>query len=93
MLIFPDAVLDLEGRVDETLERDGIDGDVGVARPDTLPVDREGERERFGGDMVRAVDVAWCRRVGGAVAMALAFARLAAIAAATLLFFTCGVAG
>lgn len=30
--------------------------------------------------------VAWCRRVGGAVAIALAFARLAAIAAATLLF-------
>lgn len=33
---------------------------------------------RIGGDMVRAADVAWCRRVGGAVAMAFAFARLAA---------------
>jgi hypothetical protein len=31
--------------------------------------------------------VAWCRRVGGAVAIALALALLAAIAAATLLFF------
>ena len=32
-------------------------------------------------------EVAWCRRVGGAVAMAFALARLAAIAAATLVFF------
>jgi hypothetical protein len=31
-------------------------------------------------------DVAWCLSVGGAVAIAFAFARLAAIAAATLLF-------
>ncbi len=82
----------LEGWVDETLECDGTDGDVGVTRPDTLPVDREGERAHFGGDMVHAVDVAWCCRVGGAVTMTLAFAQLAAMAAATLLFFTCGVA-
>lgn len=92
VLILLDTVLVL-GWVDETLERDGSDGEVGVTLPDTLPVDREGERERFGGDMVRAVDVAWCRSVGGAVAMALAFARLAAMAAAKLLFFACGVAG
>jgi hypothetical protein len=85
-LIFPDAVLVREVFV-KTLEREEAGGEVGVTRPDTLPVDREGERERFGGDMVRARDVAWCRRVGGAVAMALAFARLAAMAAATLLFF------
>lgn len=57
MVIFLDTVLVLGGWV-ETLER-GSDGEVGVARPDTLPVDREGERERFGGDMVRAADVAW----------------------------------
>ena len=42
---------------------------------------------------VRDVDVAWCLRVGGAVAIALALARLAAIAAATLLFFKLGVVG
>lgn len=35
-----------------------------------------------------AWDVAACRRVGGAAAICLAFARLAAIAAATLLFFS-----
>ena len=75
------------------LERGGADGELGAAFPDTLPVDREGESERFGGDMVRAADVAWCRRVGGAVAIALALARLAAMAAATLLFFTVGVVG
>jgi hypothetical protein len=75
------------------LERGGAVGELGAAFPDTLPVDREGESERFGGDMVRAADVAWCRRVGGAVAMALALARLAAMAAATLLFFAVGVVG
>ena len=75
------------------LERGGADGELGAAFPDTLPVDREGESERVGGDMVRAADVAWCRRVGGAVAIALALARLAAIAAATLLFFIAGVVG
>jgi hypothetical protein len=92
VVIFLDTVLVLGGWV-ETLERDGSDGEVGVARPDTLPVDSEGERERFGGDMVRAADVAWCRSVGGAVAITLAFARLAAMAAAKLLFFACGVDG
>jgi hypothetical protein len=91
--MFLDTVLDLEELAVGTLGRDGTDGEVGVTRPDTLPVDREGERDRFGGDMVRAVDVAWCRSVGGAVAMTLAFARLAAMAAAKLLFFACGVAG
>jgi hypothetical protein len=58
--------------------------------------DREtGDNERttpfgdWGGDVVLAiceVDVAWCLSVGGAVAITFAFARLAAIAAATLLF-------
>lgn len=47
------------------------------------------------GDVVRAaawdVAVAWCLKVGGAVAIAFAFARLAAIAAATLLFLGTGV--
>lgn len=43
--------------------------------------------------VVRDVDVAWCLRVGGAFAIAFAFARLAAIAAATLLFFKLGVVG
>lgn len=39
-------------------------------------------------------EVAWWRKVGGAVAMALAFARLAAMAAATLDFFVAfGVVG
>ena len=65
MLIFPDAILDLEGWVNESLECDGTDRDVGVTHPDTLPVDREGERAHFGGDMVCTVDVGWCCRVGG----------------------------
>lgn len=39
------------------------------------------------------VEVAWCLNDGGAVAITFAFARLAAIAAATLLFLTFGVAG
>jgi hypothetical protein len=57
VLILLDTVLAL-GWFNETLERDGTDGEVGVTRPDILPVEREGERDRFGGDMVRAVDVA-----------------------------------
>lgn len=40
-----------------------------------------------------AEEVAACRRVGGAVAIALAFALVAAIAARTLLFFATGVEG
>jgi hypothetical protein len=91
VLIFPDVVLIREGRV-EAFERARTGGEVGVVRPDTPELDR-GETEDLGGDIVRAADVAWCRSVGGAVAMALAFARLAAMAAATLLFFTCGVVG
>lgn len=38
-------------------------------------------------------DVAWCRRDGGEVAMAFAFALLAAIAAATLLFLDAALGG
>lgn len=47
----------------------------------------------MGGDVARIVcevEVAWCLRLGGAVAIAFALARLAAIAAATLLFFAFG---
>ena len=88
----PEAVLSAAGLLG-ILERGGAVSELDAAFPDTLPVDREGESERFGGDMVRAADVAWCRRVGGAVAIALALARLAAMAAATLLFFTVGVVG
>jgi hypothetical protein len=92
IIVFPDVVLVREGFV-TILERGRAGGEPGVARPETLPVDREGERDRCGGDMVRAADVAWCRNVGGAVAIALALARLAAIAAATLVFFAVGVVG
>jgi len=53
----------------------------------TEPFDRDGDRGRLGEVVVLAVEVAWCRSVGGSVAIAFAFARLAAIAAATLLFF------
>ena len=49
--------------------------------------DRDGDRGRLGEVVVRAAEVAWCRSVGGSTAIAFAFARLAAIAAATLLFF------
>ena len=49
--------------------------------------DRDGDRGRLGEVVVRAVEVAWCRSVGGSTAIAFAFARLAAIAAATLFFF------
>src|SRR6266702_5534321 len=88
----PETVLSPAGLF-RILERGGAVGELGAAFPDTLPVDREGESERFGGDMVRAAEVAWCRRVGGAVAITLALARLAAMAAATLLFFAIGVVG
>jgi hypothetical protein len=56
-----------------------------------LPVESDGDMARFCGEIVRAADVAWWRSVGGAVAIALALARLAAIAAAMLLFFVAGV--
>ena len=49
--------------------------------------DNDGERGRLGEVVVRAVEVAWCRNVGGSMAIAFAFTRLAAITAATLLFF------
>jgi len=88
----PEMVL-APARLPRILERGRPGGELGAAFPDTLPVDREGERERFGGDTVRAADVAWCRRVGGAVAIALALARLAAMADAMLLFFAVGVVG
>lgn len=52
----------------------------------TEPFDNDGERGRFGEVVVRAVEVAWCRNVGGSTAIAFAFTRLAAITAATLLF-------
>lgn len=92
IIVFPDNVLVREEFV-TTLERGRAGGEPVATRPDTLPVDREGEIERCGGDMVRAAEVAWCRNVGGAVAIALALARLAAIVAATLLFFATGVVG
>jgi len=52
--------------------------------------DNDGDRGRLGEVVVRAADVAWCRNVGGSIAIAFAFARLAAITAATLLFFVGG---
>lgn len=52
--------------------------------------DNDGDRGRLGEVVVRAADVAWCRNVGGSIAIAFAFARLAAITAATLLFFVVG---
>ena len=55
--------------------------------------DNDGDRGRLGEVVVRAVEVAWCRNVGGSWAIAFAFARLAAITAATLLFFVVGEAG
>lgn len=54
-------------------------------------LDSDGDRGRLGEVVVRAVEVAWCRNVGGSIAIAFAFALLAAITAATLLFFVCGV--
>jgi hypothetical protein len=48
------------------------------------------------GEVARAaceLEVAWCLSEGGEVAIALAFARLAAIAAAILVFFVVGVEG
>lgn len=60
-------------------------GEAGVVAP------------RKGGELARAAcedDVAWWRRVGGDSAMAFAFARLAAIAAAMLVFLVAfGVTG
>jgi len=53
----------------------------------TEPLDNDGDRGRFGEVVVRAVEVAWCRNVGGSTAIAFAFTLLAAITAATLLFF------
>lgn len=49
--------------------------------------DNDGDRGRLGEVVVRAVEVAWCRNVGGSTAIAFAFTRLAAITAAILLFF------
>ncbi len=83
----PERILDLGGDERET-------GDVSRIAPVELLVDSAGEIGRFvGGDVARIVwdvEVAWCLRVGGAVAMAFALARLAAIAAATLLFLVLG---
>ena len=71
---------------DETMRERGEMG--GDPDPDpVLPVEKEGDIERFGGLIVRAALVAWWRSVGGAFAIAFAFALLAAIAAATELFF------
>jgi hypothetical protein len=53
--------------------------------------DKDGDRDRLGKVVVRAVEVDWCRSEGGSFAMVFAFIRLAAITAATLLFFVCGV--
>lgn len=86
----PDMTL---ARGDEVLDARRDKGDVGRTPPELL-VDSEGDAGRFteGGDeTTRAVDVAWCLSDGGADAIAFAFARLAAMAAATLLFLTWGV--
>jgi hypothetical protein len=72
------------------LTRPGGDGDVAAVEETTLLM-------VGGGDMALEaawdVDVAWCIRVGGALAMAFALARLAAICAATLLFFVAAGGG
>lgn len=52
--------------------------------------DNDGDRGRLGEVVVLAVEVAWCRKEGGSWAIALALARLAAIAAEILLFFVGG---
>lgn len=52
--------------------------------------DNDGDKGRLGEVVVRAVEVAWCRNEGGSLAINFAFARLAAIAAAMLLFFVGG---
>lgn len=83
----PEIILDLGGdrvvgEAARTLPIDVLAANGGETSP--LPV----------GDIARAacdVLVAWWRRDGGAAAFALAFARVAAIAAATLLFLTLGV--
>lgn len=83
----PETILDLGG--------DRIVGEV----PRTLPMDvlavNGGDTSCLPvGDNARAacdVLVAWWRRDGGAAAFALALARVAAIAAATLLFLVLGV--
>ena len=86
--------------LDKILERDevgddGEDGEPGETdrSAKTFLVNTEGDTDRFGGEIVRAADVAWCRNVGGEVAITFAFARLAAMAAATLVFFAAGVTG
>jgi hypothetical protein len=57
IIVFPDTVLVREELV-TILERGRAGGEPGAARPETLPVDREGERDRCCGDMVRAAEVA-----------------------------------
>jgi hypothetical protein len=89
----------LEGGGSLRGEREGVEGLVVVlvwevksagrdrgGEPTEL-FDKDGDRGRLGEVVVRAVEVAWCRNEGGSVAINFAFARLAAIAAATLLFF------
>jgi hypothetical protein len=87
-----DVIRDLDDE-EEMGERSGDDGRVEVEL-----CDKDGEAARLmGGDAALTaceVEVAWCLKLGGDVAIALAFARLAAIAAATLLFLLFfGVAG
>jgi hypothetical protein len=57
IIVFPENVLVREEFV-TTLERGRAGGEPAATRPDTLPVDREGEIERCGGDIVRAAEVA-----------------------------------
>jgi hypothetical protein len=63
-------------------------GDAGGETDARVPAD-DGEVARAACE----VEVAWCLSEGGDVAIALAFARLAAIAAAILVFFVLGVDG
>lgn len=73
----------------EPVERDK--GDAARSVPGLFD-ETDGELGRRGGvtTAARAVEVAWCLSEGGALAIAFAFARLAAIAAATLLFLVVG---
>lgn len=83
----PEIILDLGG--------DRVVGDAARMLPIDVLVANGGETSRLPvGDIARTacdVLVAWWRRDGGAAAFALAFARVAAIAAATLLFLALGV--
>ena len=90
-LVGKDPALVVRVMVDVTARREGDGGEVESRRGEVgrfreFLEELLGDPARFG-DAECDPDVAWWRREGGAVAIALAFARLAAMAAATLVFF------